>query len=100
MIYIVNDIRKKRFSIKESFWWVMATLVILFLAIFPYSINWIAKQIGVEYPPSLLFVFCILFLIFINFKNSKRINENQMKIIELSQQLALLKEEAKKIHKK
>ena len=70
-------------------------MVMLFLGVFPYSIDWIAAKFGVSYPPSLLFVFCILFLIFINFRNSKKIAEQQTKIIELAQQLSILKEQVK-----
>ena len=62
MIYIIHDVRKKRFSIKESFWWMVASFLMLLLAMFPYSIDWLAKQFGVEYPPSLLFVLCIIYL--------------------------------------
>lgn len=96
LIYVIVEVRKKKFSIKESFWWVVASLVMLFLAIFPYSIDKLAKVFHVDYGPSLLFVFCIVFLTFINFRNSKRIAEQQEKIIELAQQLAILKEEQKK----
>lgn len=95
MIYIILEIRKKRFSIKESFWWMVASFVMLILAIFPYSINWIALKIGIQYPPSLLFVLCILFLVFIIFRNSKRISEQQMKIIELAQKVSILESEKK-----
>ncbi|MCX4248480.1 MAG: DUF2304 domain-containing protein [Bacilli bacterium] len=91
-IYVIYEVRQRKFSIKESFWWFIASVVMLFLAIFPYSIDWIAKKFNVSYGPSLLFVFCIIFLIFINFRNSKKIAEQQEKIIELSQQVAILKE--------
>jgi hypothetical protein len=94
-IYIIHEIRKKKFSIKESFWWVVAAFVMLILAIFPYSINHLAKFLNIEYPPSLLFVLCIVFLVFINFKNSKKIAEQQEKIVELAQELAIMKSEKK-----
>ena len=96
IFYMVHEIRKKRFSIKESFWWMIASLIMLVLAIFPYSIDWIAEKFGIEYPPSLLFVLCIIFLVLMNFRNSKRISEQQMKITELAQNLAILKSENKK----
>lgn len=89
--YIIHEVRKKRFSIKESFWWMIASIIMLLLAIFPYSINYLAKIFGVEYPPSLFFVFCIIFLILMNFRNSKRISEQQQKITELAQNLAIIK---------
>ena len=92
IVYVVNIVRKKKFSIKESFWWIVASIVMLILSIFPYSIDWIAKKIGVAYPPTLLFVACIIFLLFINFRDSKRISELQMKVVELGQELAIIKE--------
>ena len=96
IFYMIHEIRKKRFSIKESFWWMMSSLIMLFLALFPYSIDWLANKFGIEYPPSLLFVLCIIFLVLMNFRNSKRISEQQMKITELAQNLAILKSEKKK----
>ena len=69
LLYVVNVVRKKQFSIKESFWWVLSAIVMLLLSIFPYSIDWFAKKLNISYPPSLLFVICIIFLLFINDNN-------------------------------
>lgn len=95
MIYMIVEIRKEKLSIKESFWWMMSSLLMLILALFPYSIDWVAEKLGIDYPPSLLFVICIVFLLFINFRNSKRISEQQIKIIDLAQNISLLKERIK-----
>jgi len=95
ILYVINIVRKKKFSIKESFWWIVASVVMLILSIFPYSIDWIAQKIGVAYPPTLLLVACIIFLLFINFRDSKRISELQMKVVELGQELAIIKEKNK-----
>ena len=92
LFYVINIVRKKQFSIKESFWWFIGSVIMLLLSIFPYSIDWFANKLDIAYPPSLLFVFCIIFLLFINFRNSKRISELQMKVVELGQELAILKE--------
>lgn len=92
LLYVINIVRKKQFSIKESFWWFIASVVMLILSIFPYSIDFFAQKLGISYPPSLLFVLCIIFLLFINFRNSKRIAELQMKVTELGQELAIVKE--------
>ena len=93
MFYIIHDVRKKKFTIKESFWWMAASIIMLLLAIFPYSIDALASLMGISYPPSLLFVFCIIFLVLMNFRSSKRISEHQAKITELAQNLAILKGE-------
>ena len=100
MIYVISIVRKKRFSIKESFWWFVASLTMLLLSVFPYSINWLAKFFKISYPPSLLFVFCIVFLVIMNFRNSKKIAEQQEKIIELAQQLSIINEKVKNDEKK
>ena len=96
IICIVHEVRKKRFSIKESFWWMVASFLMLFLAIFPYSIDVLANKFGVEYAPSLLFVICIIFLVLMIFRNSKRISEQQLKITELAQNVSILKTEIEK----
>lgn len=93
MLYVIHIVRKKKFSIGESFWWLFASFVMLFLSIFPYSINWLAKLFNIAYPPSLLFVFCIIFLVFMNFRNNRKIAEQQEKIIELAQHVAILESE-------
>ena len=61
LFYVIHIVRKGKLSIKESFWWVIGALIALVLAIFPKSIDVIAKWFGVSYPPTLMFVFCILF---------------------------------------
>ncbi len=92
LVYIIHSVKEKKFSIKESFWWFFLSIVMLLLSIFPHSIDHFAKKLNIVYPPSLLFVLCIVFLILINFKNSKKISELQLKVIDLSQEMAVLKE--------
>lgn len=96
ILYVFNIVRKKMFSIKESFWWIVASILMLILSIFPYSIDWLASKLNIAYPPSLLFLLCIIFLLFINFRNSKRIAELQMKTVELGQEVAIIKEKVRK----
>ncbi len=91
LLYVIVNVKKKKFSIKESFYWVLASIIMLILSIFPYSIDTVAKWLNVSYPPSLLFVLCIIFLLYINFRNSRKIAEQQEKIIELAQELAIVK---------
>lgn len=93
IIYIIHNIRKNDFSIKESFFWIMGCIVMLILSIFPKIIDFVAKKIGVDYPPSLLFVICILYLIYINFKLNKKIVSNEDKITALAQEVSILKGE-------
>ena len=99
IIYVFIVVKKKQFSIKECFWWIIASIVMLILAIFPYSIDIIANYFNISYPPSLLFVSCIIFLLFILFRNSRKIFELQLKVIELGQEVAILKEKVNREEK-
>lgn len=92
IFYVINVVRKKELSVKESFWWFLASILMLLLSIFPYSIDWVATKLGIAYPPALLFVLCIIFLLFLLFRHSRRISDLQMKVIELGQEVAVLKE--------
>jgi hypothetical protein len=91
IIYIINSIKKKQLSIEESLVWFLGTIVALFLSIFPKSFDSITKVVGISYPPSLFFLLCILFLMFNNFRHSKKVAKQQEQIINLSQEIAILK---------
>ena len=95
IILVINSVRKKIFSIKESFWWFCAAIIMLLLSIFPYSIDWIAEKLSIAYPPSLFFVLCIVFLVFINFRNSVHIANIQSKLVDLTQEVSILKSKEK-----
>lgn len=94
LVYIFNSVKKGKFAVVESFFWICGGVGVLILAIFPNIIIWASKFVGIDYPPSLLFMLCIIFLLFINFRNSRKIAEQQEKIIELAQNLSLLKSKA------
>lgn len=92
LLYVINVVRRKHFSIKESFWWVIASILMLILSIYPHSIDALAKVLNISYPPSLFFVGCIIFVLFINFRSSRKITDLQIKITDLTQELSILKE--------
>ncbi len=90
VICMFRNVARSRIPVKESFFWMLGSIAALFLSIFPKSINGIAEFFGISYAPSLFFVICIIFLLFMNFRDSKRIAEQQEKINELGQQVAIL----------
>lgn len=92
IIYIIRSVRKNQLSIKTSFGWVIASLIMLVLAIFPYSLDWLARLIGISYPPALFLTLCVVLILIQNFNFSKKIAAQQEKIIALAQELSILKE--------
>ena len=93
LIYIIISIRKGNIGITTSFGWVIASIIMLLLSIFPYSIDWIALKIGITYPPALFLTLCVVFLVVLNFHFSKKIANLQEKLIDLAQEVSILKGE-------
>ena len=99
VIYVFSNIKKQEFSIEESVFWVIGALVLLVLSIFYKSLDKIALLIGISYAPSMVFLIAIMFLIFMNFRSSRKISKQNDKIIELAQRLSILEFEIKKEEK-
>ena len=91
IIYIIGSVRKNQLSIKTSFGWVIASLIMLILSIFPYSMDWLAELLGISYPPALFLTLCIVFLVIQNFNFSKKLESQQEKIVDLAQEVSILK---------
>lgn len=99
IIYIFIVIKKKEFSVEESIFWVFGAIVALILAIFPKLIDKIAVLLDIAYPPSMLFLLAIVFLLFINFRNTKKMEKQKDKIIELAQRLSIMEYEIDNLKK-
>ncbi len=96
ILYILHSVRKEHLSIKTSFVWILMSVVMLLLSIFPYSINWIAQIIGVEYAPALFLTFCVVFLLILDFNFSNKISKLQEKVTDLAQEVSVLREKNNK----
>ena len=96
IVYMIYSVRKNKLSIKTSFGWVMISLIMLVLSIFPKSIDFIAEKLNISYPPTLLLTLCIVLLLVKNFNMSKKIYELQEKINYLAQDVSITKSRIKK----
>lgn len=90
VIYIISSIRSNKLSIKTSFGWIVGAIAMMFLAIWPKSLDWLSEMIGIEYPPALFLTLCVIILFIINFVISKKLHEDREKIIELAQRLTFI----------
>lgn len=91
IIYIIVSVRHQKLSVEASFGWVLASLAMLFLAIFPKSLDWLAAALGIEYPPALFLTLCVVLLFTIDFNYSKKIADLQGKVTDLAQEVSILR---------
>tara|TARA_B100000945_G_scaffold309360_1_gene300120 strand:- start:794 stop:1165 length:372 start_codon:yes stop_codon:yes gene_type:complete len=89
-LMFINIIRNSRFSIERSFLWIFVGITILTITIFPSFIDKFSYFIGIYYPPSVLFLCSILFLLYIIFRQEQLMTNMDEKIKILAQSNALL----------
>ena len=58
-----------------------------------------SSLLHIAYPPSLLFLIAIIFLLFVNFRETKKIEKQKEKIMELAQRLSILEYEVDNLKK-
>lgn len=98
--YVFNIIKKGEFSVEESIFWVAGTVGVVILSIWPKILDKVAGKLGIDYPPSLLFLITSIFLLFIIFRDTKKISKQNNKITEIAQRVSILEYENKELKNK
>ena len=96
IIFIINLVRKNKLEEKYSILWLIASIVILIVAIFPSIITTIAQKFNVFYPPTLMLLFAIIVLGAYIVHITVVITKQNKMIVKLTQELGILKEEISK----
>jgi hypothetical protein len=80
---------RKKISEKNMFVWLTSAVIILLLSVNPHLLDKLAGLVGVDYPPSLLFLLSLIVLLLLNLYQSIQISILNDKIKELSQYIAV-----------
>ncbi len=100
LLYVLKNVKSKQLSVRNSIaWLIMGISVIICFYQIP-TLRKLADFIGVETVSNLLFFLGFIFLIFVCFDITRTISTQNKKIINLTQELALLKKEVEKNDKK
>jgi len=65
----------------------------LCLSLFPVIFIKLSSLLGIFYPPSLLFLLSIVFVVFVSFRQDQEISQLSERVNELAQRNALLEQE-------
>jgi len=88
-ISVVHLLIKNKISERNSLIWLLGSVVVFIFSIDPLLLDKIAKSVGVDYPPTLLFLIAILILLFITLYHSVQISTLNAQVRELTQQFAI-----------
>jgi hypothetical protein len=87
---VVETLRRGRLNARYALLWLAAGVSLLVLAVYRPLLHWFAAQLGVSYPPSLLFLVAFVFLLAIVLHYSLVISSHRDSIRRLAQAVALL----------
>lgn len=90
MVMVLLKVKKKRFFEKESFLWLIGSLIGVFLAIFPKTIDYISSLVGIYYGPSLLFLVAIIFILYLLFRQTEQVSLLKEQVKHLGQKVVVL----------
>lgn len=100
LVMMIELIRKNKVSLKYALLWLFSGVVMLFLAIFPRALNWLARLIGVYNPVNALFMImlCCGLVLMISF--SVIMSGNKKAVVRLTQEISLLENRIRELEKR
>lgn len=99
-IIVINLLLKKRISEKNSIIWFTMSIFIFILSAFPGLIDFAAGILGIDYPPTLLFLLSILLIFYMVLSHYIQLSSLNMQLKEITQQVAIINFRLKKIEER
>ena len=90
VLFVIESIRRSTLNARYAILWLGAGGVLLLFSLYRPLLDWVAKLLGISYPPSLLFGLAFLFLLAIVLHYSLVISSHRNSIRRLTQTVALL----------
>jgi len=91
-VSVIELIRRNRLKEKYSLLWLFSALAMLWFSASRKTLHYVSALIGIQYPPSFIFLLAFFFLIVINIHFSTVISKLSDRSKALSQEIAILRE--------
>ena len=98
MLNILKRVRKSKLQIEYSIFWIVFSILLILVAVFPQPMFVLAQILGIHSPANMVFLFVIFILLIKLFNMTIEVSQLQYKQQELVQKIAL--DENKKTEKK
>ena len=93
MAFVISAVRRSSLNPRYAILWLGAGFVLIALSVYRPLLDYIARSIGISYPPSLLFLVAFVFLLFIVLHYSLVLSSHRDSIRRLAQTVAMLEQE-------
>ena len=95
-LFVIKKIQKHRLNIDDAIIWILWSIGLLIISIFPQIPGWISKKLGFMSTSNFIFCVFILFLYIMLFTQTAQISKLKEKQKELMQKLSIKEYEEKK----
>jgi len=92
LLIVIELIRKNKLQERYSLLWILMSVVLLVLSSTPIFIDTFARWLDIKNPPSLLFLFGLVYLLIYSLHITTVISKQSERITRLTQEVAILKE--------
>lgn len=93
VLYIVNQLRKKKLDYRFGLGWLLIIFCILILTVSPKLLSMLAGFLGIALPINMLFFFGFCFIVILVFSMSMMISSLSDRVKKLSQEIAILRKD-------
>lgn len=87
--YFAKQVRNGKVEIQYSLFWIIFSLVLVIISVFPNIIIFTARIIGVQSPANLLFLIIIFVLLLKEFNTTLKLSKLEEQLTHLIQKIAL-----------
>lgn len=92
--FAMRYIRKSKVRIEDTFFWLFLSALLVFMSLAPNVIIWISETLEMMSPINVVFLVIIFLLIAKQFFTSLKLSQLEIRVAELTQQIAIDKKEA------
>ena len=93
VLYIVNQLSKKKLDYRFGLGWLLIIFCILVLTVSPKLLSMLAGFLGITLPINMLFFFGFCFIVILVFSMSMMISSLSDRVKKLSQEIAILRKD-------
>ena len=97
--FMLRKIRQSRIQIEDSIFWIMVSVLLIIISVFPQAARMLATLLGIQSTVNFVFLFMIFILVVRLFYMTIRISQLDNRVRELTQKLAIEDHEKQKAEK-
>lgn len=96
LLYVFKSVKNNKISVKYALIWIIADIAVIFCILLVEPLLKVSNFIGIKTVSNMLFFLGFIFLLILCFNQSTQISIQNKKIIKLTQELGILKNQIDK----